>query len=98
MQYNKEKEEQEKNNKVEKVGVSYPHHSYLLIIHPIINLIITIFCSIILITRCGDKVPRRTAGGSVLTKRGGTVVIIHNTAIIITITIISIYIIIISPC
>ena len=23
--------------------------------------------------RCGDKVPRRTAGGSVLTRRGGTV-------------------------
>ena len=38
--------------------------------------------------RCGDKVLRRTAGGSVVTKRGGTVVII-------TITILSINIIII---
>ena len=88
MQYNKEKEEQEKNNKVEKVG------SPILTTHLIINIIIIIFCSINLITRCGDKVPRRTAGGSVLTRKGGTVVLIHKTAIIITIIILYI----ISPC
>ena len=59
VQYNKEKEEQEKNNKVEKVGVSYSHHSYLLIINclnnQITNLIINIFCSINLMTNQGAE-------------------------------------------